>query len=132
MAKKPKAHPEDSAKAVFRISMKKPQDVVIATSRLTDTIKTHPHYSTKPEMQQAVTTVTGITDTLAKQDTDIQTARTGLISLLSARALTMHAFTRARRSLLAVADEIAAGSAAPLNECGVGAFTTQTPLATPD
>jgi hypothetical protein len=78
-------------------------------------------------MQQAVTTMTGITDTLGKQDTDIQTARTALIALMSRRALTMHAYTRARRSLLAAADQIAAGSPSTLNEWGFGATSMNTP-----
>ena len=83
-------------------------------------------------MQQAVTTMGGITDTLAKRDADIQTARTGLVALMAARQLTMHSFMRARRSLLAVGDQVAAGSAATLNEWGFGASTSNTPLPATD
>ena len=132
MAKKPKVHPEDAAKAVFRISTRKPADMVVATGQLLENVKKHPQFPNQPAMQQATTTMSGITDTLGKQDTDIQTARTGLVALLSARALTLHAFLRARRSLLAVADEIAAGSAATLNEWGFGAFSKSTTLAPTD
>src|SRR5437016_6085673 len=57
---------------------------------------------------------------------EIQTTQTNLTAQLSQRALTMHSFGRARRALLAVADQIAAGSAATLNEWGFGAFSTQT------
>jgi hypothetical protein len=53
-------------------------------------------------------------------------------SQLAQRQLTMHSFSGARRSLLAVADQIAAGLAATLNEWGFGAFSTQTPMATTD
>jgi len=83
-------------------------------------------------MQQAVTTMGGITDTLAKRDADIQTARTGLVALMAARQLTMHSFMRARRSLLAVGDQVAAGSAATPNEWGLGASTSNTPLPATD
>ena len=126
--KKPKAHPEDAAKAVFRISTRKPADLVVSTNQLLENVKKHPQYGNQPGMQQAVTTMSGITDTLTKQDTDIQTARTGLIALMAARQLTVHSFMRARMSLLAVADEIAAGSAATLNEWGFGAFSKNTTL----
>ena len=127
--KKPKAHPEDAAKAVFRISTRKPTDLVVSTNQLLENVKKHPQYGNQPGMQQAVTTMSGITDTLTKQDTDIQTARTNLIALMSARQLTVHSFMRARRSILAVADQIAAGSAATLNEWGFGAFSKSTTLA---
>jgi hypothetical protein len=130
--KAPKAHPEDAAKAVFRVASRKPMDLVAATNSLTTAIKAHPQYGSQPAMQQAVTSMTGITDTLAKQETDIQAARTNLTAQLSQRALTMHSFGRARRALLAVADQIAAGSAATLNEWGFSAFSTQTPLVTSD
>ena len=130
--KKPKAHPEDAAKAVFRMSTRKPADLVVSTNQLLENVKKHPQYGTQPAMQQAVTTMGGITDTLTKQDTDIQTARTGLIALMSARQLTVHSFMRGRRSLLAVADQIAAGSAATLNEWGFGASSTNAPLAVTD
>ena len=128
MAKKPKTHPEDAAKAVFRTGTRKPQDIVVQTNQLLENVKKHPQYGNQPAMQQAVTSMTSITDTLSKQDTDIQTARTGLIALLAARQLTMHAFTRARRSILAVADQIAAGSAATLNEWGFAASSAVTPM----
>ena len=128
MAKKPVTHPEDAAKAVFRVPTRKPQDIVVSTNQLLENVKKHPQYGNTPAMQQAVTTMTGITDTLSKQDTDIQTARTSLIAQLSARALTMHAYTRARRSLLAVADQVAAGSAATLNEWGFVASSANPPL----
>ena len=132
MATKPKTHPEDAAKAVFRMTTRKPQDVVVQTNQLLENVKKHPQYPTTPAMQQAVTTVSGITDTLATQDTNIQTARTGLVALMAARALTMHSFMRARRSLLAVADQIAAGSAATLNEWGFTASTSNAPLPATD
>ena len=124
--KKPQAHPEDAAKAVFRIASRKPADLVVSTNQLLENIKKHPQYGNQPAMQQAVTTMSGITDTLTKQDTDIQTARTSLIAMMAARQLTVHSFTRARRSLLAVGDQIAAGSAATLNEWGFGAFSKGT------
>ena len=130
--KKPQAHPEDAAKAVFRIASRKPADLVVQTNQLLENVKKHPQYGNQPAMQQAVTNMTSITDTITKQDTDIQTARTNLIALMSARALTMHSFTRGRRSLLAVADQIAAGSAATLNEWGFGAFSKGTPVAPVD
>jgi len=44
----------------------------------------------------------------------------------------MHSFMRARRSLLAVGDQVAAGSAATLNEWGFGASTSNTPLPATD
>jgi hypothetical protein len=108
------------------------RDLVTASNTLTTAIKANPQFGTQPAMQQAVTTMSGITDTLSKQETDIQTSRTNLTAQLAARALTMHSFSRARRSLLAVADQIAAGSAATLNEWGFGAFSTQTPMVTTD
>jgi hypothetical protein len=128
MAKKPVTHPEDAAKAVFRISSRKPQDVVVSTNQLLENVKKHPQFPNQPAMQQAVTTMSGITDSLAKQDTDIQSARTSLMAQLSARALTMHSFTRARRSLVAVADQVAGGSASTLNEWGFMATTANAPL----
>jgi len=99
--KKPKAHPEDAAKAVFRMTTRKPADLVVSTSQLLENVNKHPQYLNTPAMQQAVTTMSSITATLATQDTDIQTARTGLVALLAARQLTTHSFMRARRSLLA-------------------------------
>ena len=126
--KKPKAHPEDAAKAVFRISTRKPADLVVSTNQLLENVKKHPQYGNQPAMQQAVTMMSGITDTLTKQDTDIGTARTNLIALMSARQLTVHSFMRARRSLLPVADQIAAGSPSTLNEWGFGATSMNTPL----
>ena len=126
--KKPKAHPEDAAKAVFRLASRKPADLVVSTNQLLENVKKHPQFPNQPAMQQAVTTMTSITDTLSKQDTDIQSARTSLVALLSGRALTMHAYTRGRRSLLAVADQIAAGSPSTLNEWGFGATSMNTPL----
>jgi len=126
--KKPQAHPEDSAKAVFRLASRKPADLVVSTNQLLENVKKHPQFPNQPAMQQAVTTMTSITDTLSKQETDIQSARTSLVALLSGRALTMHAYTRGRRSLLAVADQIAAGSPSTLNEWGFGATSMNTPL----
>ena len=126
--KKPQAHPEDAAKAVFRLASRKPADLVVSTNNLLANVKQHPQFPNQPAMQQAVTTMSGITDTLSKQDTDIQSARTNLVALLSGRALTMHAYTRARRSLLAVADQIAAGSPSTLNEWGFGATSMNVPL----
>src|SRR5437868_6534898 len=78
MATKPKAHPEDAAKAVFRVTTRKPQDMVVQTNTLLESIKKHAQFGSQPAMQQALTTMTGITDTLAKQETDIQTSRTNL------------------------------------------------------
>jgi len=130
--KKPKAHPEDAAKAVFRLASRKPADLVVSTNQLLENVKKHPQFPNQPAMQQAVTNMSGITDTLTKQDTDIQTARTNLIALMSARQLTVHSYTRARRSLLAVADQIAGGSASTLNEWGFGATSTVAPLPASD
>jgi hypothetical protein len=72
MPKKPKTHPEDAAKAVFRIHTRKPQDVVTLTGQLAERIKANPECPNKPAMQQAVTTITGIADTLDKQETDVR------------------------------------------------------------
>ena len=80
--KKPKAHPEDAPKAVFRMTTRKPADLVVSTNQLLENVKKHPQYPNTPAMQQAVTTMSGITATLATQDTDIQTARTGLVALM--------------------------------------------------
>jgi hypothetical protein len=40
--KKPKAYPEDSAKAVFRMTTRKPQDIVVSTNQLLENVKKHP------------------------------------------------------------------------------------------
>ena len=125
MTTKKNTQTEDAAKASFTLDTHKPQEIIVKTTHLTGLIKAHPLYASKPAMQQAVTAITSITDTLTKQENDIHAARATLTSLLSARALTIHAFGRARRSLLSAGDDVAAGSAATLAEWGFGVQTRQ-------
>jgi len=122
---------EEAAKAAFTLDSQKSQEIIVKTAHLTDVIKAHPAYATTPTMQQSVTAITSITQTLSKQESDIQSARASLKSLIAARELTVHAFGRARRTLLSAVDEIAAGSAAALTEWGFGVQTRQ-PLPTSD
>ena len=83
--KKPQAHPEDAAKAVFRLASRKPADLVVSTNQLLENVKKHPQYP-KPAGH-----ATGGDDDerhhrhAIKQDTDIQIARTDLIALMSGR-----------------------------------------------
>jgi hypothetical protein len=112
---------EDAAKASFPMNRKSIQEVIVQTNHLTGIIKQHPQYGSKPAMQQSVTDIDTLTQTLAKQEADLKSARVNITSIVSARGITMHAYGRARRTLLAVADQIASGSASTLNEWGFGA-----------
>jgi hypothetical protein len=128
MTKKKTTSTEDAAKAVFTTNRKKPVEIVVQTNHLTEIIKAHPQYASKPAMQQSVAAIGAVTDVLAKHESDLKAARALITSLVAARGLAMHAYGRARRGLLAVADDIAAGSAATLKEWGFDAVTSHAPL----
>ncbi len=132
MGTKTKINPEDAAKAAFTLDLRNPQDVVVKTNQLLDVIKQNPGYAGNAAMQQAVTQVSGITATLAKQASDLQAARSNIIALVAARQLSVNAFARARRGLLYAADQIAGGSASTLQQWGFTAATHNPPLPATD
>jgi len=132
MSTKTKVKTEDNAKAAFAVDLRKPQEIVVSTNQLLDVIQQNPAYAGNAAMQQAVTQVSGITATLAKQQSDLQIARASITALVAARQLSVHAFSRARRGLLYEADQIAGGSAATLQQWGFTAATHNPPLPATD